>query len=58
MFDTSRFFEPSFTASLAPQGSDMLDHLTTTNNRSIFFKVHEQEERRISKTSCVTSANN
>lgn len=43
MFDTSRFFEPSFTASLAPQGSDMLDHLTTTNDRSIFFKVHEQQ---------------
>lgn len=43
MFYTDRVVQPSFVSSPAPQGSDMLDHLTTTNDRSIFFKVHEQK---------------
>ena len=43
MFDTNRFSTASFAASLSQKGYNMLDHLTTTNNRSIFFKVNEQQ---------------
>ena len=43
MFDTNRFGQPaSFLSSIAPQGNDMLNHLTTTDDRPIFFKVNEQ----------------